>query len=248
MSRTAWRIAGILAAVYVLGALPGLAQFSAAQSGRVVSLRGNIALKRARLDPLQIHLNDAVAPGDELITDQNSEAVIKASDGSTVRIFPSSRVLFNEHSGDVQEFLHLFLGSVKIHIEKLSGRPNPQKTTTPTAVIAVRGTTFSVFVDDADTTLVAVEEGIVGVANIQTPGEEVLLHRGQRTWVRPGQHPLQAQRFRGRSERADTIPAGKGNSAMNGQGMSGAATGGMGAMSSEGHGARGMMGRPGPPH
>jgi ferric-dicitrate binding protein FerR (iron transport regulator) len=248
MSRTAWRIAGILAAVYVLGALPGLAQFSAAQSGTVVSLRGNLALKRARLDTLQIHLNDAVAPGDELITDQNSEAVVKASDGSTVRIFPSSRVIFNEHSGDFQEFLHLFLGSVKIHIEKLSGRPNPQKTTTPSAVIAVRGTTFSVFVDDADATMVAVDEGVVGVANIQTPGEEVLLHRGQRTWVRPGQHPLQAQRFRGRSERADMIPAGNTKTAMNGQGMSGTAMGGAGEMSPGSRGAGGMMGRPGPPH
>jgi hypothetical protein len=124
-------------------------------------------------------LNDAVQAGDELTTGENSQAIIRTVDGSAVVVYPDSRVIFNERSADVRELLHLFLGSIKVHIEKISGRPNPHKLTTPTAVIAVRGTTFSVFVDETDATLVAVDEGEVGVTNAQIPGQEVILRAGQ---------------------------------------------------------------------
>jgi hypothetical protein len=165
-------------------------------------------------------LNEAVGAGDELITDARSEATIQAGDGSTVHIYPDSRVVFNQQSVGIADFLHLFFGSIKVHIEKLGGRPNPHSMTTPTAVIAVRGTTFSVFVDDTDATLVAVDEGLVSVANRNNLSNELLLSPGQRTWVRANQPPLRAQAFRGASEHADMMP---GAGAMNG--MAGNASG-----------------------
>jgi hypothetical protein len=177
-----------------------------AQDARVVALSGTVSVKRAREPVRALAANDLILNGDEIATGNNSEATIRAADGSSVHIFPDSRVVFQERSPDFEEFLHLFLGSIKVHIEKLSGRPNPHKLTTPTAVIAVRGTTFSVFVDDEDATLVAVDEGIVGVAARGMPAAEVELTRGQRCWVRRGQPPSRAQAFRGRSERADLIP------------------------------------------
>ncbi|MDP2999081.1 MAG: FecR family protein [Bryobacterales bacterium] len=215
-----------LAASLLAGLPVAYSQVPDLGAARVVSLAGTLTVKRFRQEASPVRLNDSAQPGDELITGENSQAIIRTSDGSTVTIYPDSRIVFNERSADVRELLHLFLGSIKVHVEKLSGRPNPHKLTTPTAVIAVRGTTFSVFVDDTDSTLVAVDEGLVGVANLQSPGEEVLLHAGQRTWVRPGQPPQQAQAFRGRSERADLVPVrsgmGERNRAMTGdmpQGM-----------------------------
>jgi hypothetical protein len=194
-------------------------------------------------------VNNSVAPGDELITGENSTAVIRAADGSTVTIFPDSRIIFSERSADIRELLHLFLGSIKVHIEKLTGRPNANRVTTPTAVIAVRGTTFSVFVDDTDSTLVAVDEGTVAVANIRMPADEVILEAGQRTWVRPGQPPMSAEAFRGRSERADLAAAGSRPGGMQAHQRS---------INSEGQqrvertgemrGMGGMSGRTGPPH
>jgi hypothetical protein len=175
-------------------------------TARVISLTGTLRVERARLAPRSMVLNDPVAPGDGLITCENSYAIIESSTGATIQIFPDSHIIFNEQSADVQEFLHLFFGSIKVYIEKLTGRPNPHKMTTPTAVIAVRGTTFSVFVDENDSTLVAVDEGMVSVANIRVPAQEVILGGGQRTWVHAGQPPLAAQAFRGRSEQADLIP------------------------------------------
>lgn len=199
-------------------ALPLSAQWSSTGPAKIVSLTGTLTVSKPRQPARPLRLLDPVAPGDELITGANSEAVIQASDGSTVRIFPDSHVIFNERSADIQELLHLFLGSIKLHIERLSGRPNPQKMTTPTAIIAVRGTTFSVFVDETEATLVAVDEGEVSVANVGSPSQEVILRKGQRTWVQRGQPPLAAQRFRGRSERADLIP-GIGRSAVAGHVM-----------------------------
>ena len=213
---------------------------------RIVSMTGNLLVRRQAETPRSLSLNDVVQPGDELITGADAEAVIRTSDGSTIHVFPDSRMIFSEHSPDVQEFLHLFLGSIKVHIEKLSGRPNPHKMTTPTAVIAVRGTTFSVFVDEGDATLVAVDEGTVSVANRARLSDEVLLRGGQRTWVRGDLPPFRAQAFQGRSERADMMPGEWSGRRMSG----GMAQSGMGDRmgSAWGRDMGGMSRRPGPPH
>ncbi len=234
---------------------PALAQPPLAGQGRVINITGNLSVRRASLASRALAVNETVGIGDELVTDARSEAVIQSTDGSTVYIYPDSRVIYNEHAAGIGEFLHLFFGSVKVHIEKLSGRPNPHSMTTPTAVIAVRGTTFSVFVDDTDATLVAVDEGLVAVANRRSPSEELLLRPGQRTWVRGAQPPLRAQAFRGRSERADMMPGDRAmngmaaGAAMNGAAMQGAMGGASeGALSGRTPGMAGMSGRPGPPH
>jgi len=226
---------------------PAVAQSPLAGQGRLISVTGNLSVRRASMASRVLAVNETVGIGDELVTDAQSEAVIQAADGSTVHIYPDSRVIYNEHAAGIGDFLHLFFGSIKVHIEKLSGRPNPHSMTTPTAVIAVRGTTFSVFVDDTDATLVAVDEGMVSVANLRSAADEVLLRPGQRTWVRADQRPLRAQAFRGRSERADMMPGQQGNAGMSGNAMSGA-TGAMDAMSGSAlsGGMTGMPGRLGP--
>jgi len=218
-------------------------------AARVVSLTGSLTVKRFRQEIRSLRLNDAVQAGDELTTGEKSQAIIRTVDGSAVVLYPDSRVIFNERSADVRELLHLFLGSIKVHIEKISGRPNPHKLTTPTAVIAVRGTTFSVLVDDTDATLVAVDEGEVGVTNIQIPDQELILRAGQRTWVRQGQPPQQAQAFRGRSERADLAQGsshGKMGMGVSNSGMAAEMRRTQTMGGSQGMGS--MSGRTNPPH
>ncbi len=228
-----------------------VAQTPLSGQGRVLSVTGNLSVRRATLASRIMAVNETVGIGDELVTDAQSEAVIQSNDGSTVHIFPDSRMIYNKHAAGINDFLHLFFGSIKVHIEKLSGRPNPHSMTTPTAVIAVRGTTFSVFVDDTDATLVAVDEGMVAVANRRSPSDDILLHPGQRTWVRADQRPLRAQAFRGRSERADMMPGQRGHAGMSGNAMNGAVMGGaMDAMpgSALSGGMTGMPGRLGAHH
>ena len=197
----------VVAVLGLWAVVPLLGQTLPVSGARVVSLTGTLSVIRSRQAPQALKLYDPVMAGDELITGENSYATLQTSTGATVRVFPDSRIRFSEHSADIQEFLHLFFGSIKVHIERLTGRPNPHRMTTPTAVIAVRGTTFSVFVDENNSTLVAVDEGVVSVANIRFPNQEVILHGGQRTWVHEGQPPMQVQAFRGRSERADLAPS-----------------------------------------
>ncbi len=229
------------AVLWMMVATAALAQSPEPGGNRVVSVTGVLTVRRAQQDARVLRVNDSVEIGDELTTGENSEAIIRTADGATVRIFPDSRVLFSQRPAGLQEFLHLLLGSIKVHIEKISGRPNPHKMTTPTAIIAVRGTTFSVFVDETDATLVAVDEGIVSVANVQSPSQEVFVHRSQRTLVRPGQLPMQARRYRGASEHADMMPAGSmGTGAMTGSGMNAGMHGSTGHMTgSASHGSHG---------
>jgi hypothetical protein len=69
----------------------------------------------------------------------------------------------------LRELLDLWIGRVKVHVEKLNGKPNPNRIQTPTAVISVRGTTFDVSVEEEDQTLVLVEEGQVAVQHALMP-------------------------------------------------------------------------------
>ncbi len=249
LSKTIAAITALLA----WASVPVAAQIPSAGQARVLSITGSLSVQRLGSPARSLAVNATVVIGDELVTGAQSEAVIQQYDGSTVHIYPDSRVVLSQPSGGITDFLHLFFGSIKVHIEKLGGRPNPHSMTTPTAVIAVRGTTFSVFVDDTDATLVAVDEGLVAVANRNNASNELLLRPGQRTWVRGSQPPLRAQAFRGASEHADMT---LGLGAMNGTaGHAGGMSVG-GAMDSRsgsalsGHmpGSGGMSGAAGPHH
>lgn len=164
---------------------------------RLVALTGTLTVKRAQLPVQSLKLSDAVQFGDELITDQRSSATLRLPDGSTVRIHPDSRVVLREESGEWKDFLHVFFGSVKVKIEKITGRPNPKTVTTPTAIVAVRGTVFNVIVDANEDTKVEVEEGLVSVSNPYTADEEVRLAAGECCWVRRGQRPSPPERMGG---------------------------------------------------
>jgi ferric-dicitrate binding protein FerR (iron transport regulator) len=177
----------------LLLALPVWAAPAGAE-GQMTEVKGNVSLVRNQAPPVQLRKNDMVQAGDEILTGHKSLAAIRMPDGSTVRIYPDSHVVFRSETGSWKEFLHVFLGTVRVQIEKISGRPNPKTLTTPTAIIAVRGTIFSVLVDRNGDTQVGVGEGLVSVASQIEPKNEVLLKPGQSCWMRHGQQrPSQPQ-------------------------------------------------------
>lgn len=121
----------------------------------------------------------ALSPGDSvqirqvIVTGPDGYASFKVSDGSTFEVFPNSRVTFRANPGNLRDLVDVWLGRIRVHIQKLGGAPNPNKVHTPTAVISVRGTIFDVSVDENDeTTIVAVEEGSVGVDHRLMPRDE----------------------------------------------------------------------------
>jgi hypothetical protein len=123
-----------------------------------------------------------------IVTGSDGYAVFQVSDGSTFEVFPNSRVTFRANPANLKDILDVWLGRVKVHIQKFGGQPNNNRVITPTAVISVRGTVFDVSVEDQESTLVAVEEGLVEVQHallptktpkLVNPGESLRVYRDQ---------------------------------------------------------------------
>jgi ferric-dicitrate binding protein FerR (iron transport regulator) len=173
-----WLATAIVSAIC---AVSGRAEESAAAT--VVTLTGQVSVLRDD-SPWALNLGDLVQPKQIIVTGADGFAVLKVADGSTFEVFPNSRVVFRDNPGNWKDLLEVFIGRVKIQIQKLGGQPNYNKVRTPTAVISVRGTVFDVTVEDEDaTTLIAVEEGQVAVQHSLLPrGEPKILNAGE--WIR----------------------------------------------------------------
>jgi uncharacterized membrane protein YgcG len=137
-------------------------------TGQVSVLRGNATWA--------LNVGDLVQSQQIIVTGPDGSATFQVlADGSTFEVFPNSKAVFRETMGDWEELLHMLLGRVRVQIQHLGGRPNPNKVRTPTAVVSVRGTVFDVTVEDDDgTTLVLVEEGRVDVRHLLQPGVKSL--------------------------------------------------------------------------
>jgi hypothetical protein len=140
-------------------------------AAKVITLTGQVSVLKDT-EPWALHVGDAIQVRQIVISGPDGFAVFQVSDGSTFEVYPNSRVTFRASPGNWKDLLDVWLGRVKVHIEKLGGRPNYNRVTTPTAVISVRGTTFDVAVEEEDTTLVSVDEGQVAVQHALLPSKE----------------------------------------------------------------------------
>ena len=191
---------GLLAACFVPGqsVFPGVpAQGTPA---RILSLTGQVSIYRDG-NPWALKLGDSVAPTQEVQSGPDGHAVFSLADGTTFELFPNSRATFRNTSGTWSDLLELWIGRVKVHVQRVGGRPNPNRVTTPTAVISVRGTIFDITVEEPDETLVLVEEGQVAVQHALLPyGAPKLLNAGDYLRVYKNE-PL----VRNRYEKGDVI-------------------------------------------
>lgn len=140
-------------------------------AARVIQLSGQVSILRDST-PWALSQGSVVTPRQIILTGPDGFAIFQVSDGSTFEVYPNSRITFRANAGNWKDLLDVWLGRVKVHIEKLGGMPNNNKVRTPTAVISVRGTTFDVAVEDEDSTLVSVDEGIVDVQHALLPSRE----------------------------------------------------------------------------
>lgn len=139
-------------------------------AAKVISLTGQVSVLRDA-EPWALNVGDLVQTQQVIVTGPDGMAKFQVSDGSEFEVYPNSNVVFRKNPGNWRDLLDLFVGRVKIHIQKLGGQPNPNRILTPTAVISVRGTTLDVSVDDDDeSTTVSVEEGTVDVRHALKPG------------------------------------------------------------------------------
>jgi hypothetical protein len=154
-----------------VSAQQGPAMFGSDGAARVIQLTGQVSVLKDST-PWALQMGSTVNVRQVIMTGADGFAVFQVSDGSTFEVYPNSRVTFRANAGNWKDLLDVWLGRVKVHIEKLGGLPNNNKVNTPTAVISVRGTTFDVAVEDEDSTLVSVDEGIVDVSHRLLPTKE----------------------------------------------------------------------------
>jgi len=176
-------VGGWLATAIMLGACAITAHAQESTAATVVTLTGQVSVLRDN-SPWALNLGDSVQPRQIIVTGADGYALLRVSDGSTFEVFQNSRVVFRDNPGNWKDLLEVFLGRVKIQIEKVGGQPNYNKVRTPTAVISVRGTIFDVTVEDEDaTTMVTVDEGQVAVQHALLPrGDPKILNPGE--WIR----------------------------------------------------------------
>lgn len=190
-AQTARAIGRLMSLWMILLAVPASGQIVVqppppAWAAKVLRIHGSVSVYRDR-QPWALQLNDSVQAHQWVKTGPDGYALFQVSDGSTFEVYPDSEVTFRPNPGNWRDLLDVWIGRVKIHIEKLGGMPNPQKVRTPTALISVRGTVFDVMVDpDEDSTFVAVEEGQVAVyhalivndvTKLLNPGDTLRVYR-----------------------------------------------------------------------
>ncbi|PWU11058.1 MAG: hypothetical protein C5B51_03305 [Terriglobia bacterium] len=128
-------------------------------AAKVLVLTGRVSVLRDGTE-WALNVGSPVQPKQIVITGPDGYAKFQLSDGSTFEVFQNSKTVFRATSSS--DLIDLLIGRVKVYIQHRNG-PNPNRVTTQTAVISVRGTVFDVVAEDEDTTFVSVDEGVVNV-------------------------------------------------------------------------------------
>ena len=130
-----------------------------------------------------------LGPGDRVDTHPGGRVVVELTDGSMIVVQPDSTIVIKDFraASSLRELFDIMLGSVRVKINHLGGRPNPYRINSPTASIAVRGTDFSVTVNQRGDTQVLVYEGVVVVTSLADPTQSVVLEAGRGMLLVPGQ-------------------------------------------------------------
>jgi len=150
---------------------------------KIIDLTGRVSLLQNEKFEKPLFMGEGVTPGSLIVTGPDGYARFQVPDGSTFEVFPNARVVYSERGYGIGDLLNVFIGRVKVFIQHERG-PNPNKVSTPTAVISVRGTVFDVVVESEDETVVSVDEGAVDVFNRTAAGESVRLTPDGRNSVR----------------------------------------------------------------
>ncbi len=128
--------------------------------------------------------------GDVVRTGPGAQMTLELPDGSYMVVQENTTLTIERFWGsEVKNLLKLIAGKVRFYIQRLGGRPNPYRVDTPTALIAVRGTTFEVQVAGSVTEVLCFD-GRVSVESAGLSDREVVLDKGRKTRVEAGEYPM----------------------------------------------------------
>ena len=156
-------------------------------SASVAEIRGDVKF----LDPQGAEIagqRGTVLAAESKINTAKGSVLLDLPDGSQVLVKPNSDVVLKTPDQGKGYWLELLLGKISAKVQKRLGNAPSFRMGTPTAVITVRGTRFSVDVDKKEHTYVEVYEGVVEVAGF-FHGAPVMVRPGYSTGVSPDQDP-----------------------------------------------------------
>ena len=136
----------------------------------------------------RLRLNARVYSGDRIKTSVNARIEIEMPDGTVIRvdqnsIFDVKSIKTDEDDGEDEMSFSLWAGNIWAKFKKIVSDRQTRRIESPSAVVAIRGTTLEVNVDKQLTTRVSVVEGKVAVTSKDAKGE-VLVGSSQQTIVR----------------------------------------------------------------
>jgi hypothetical protein len=133
-----------------------------------------------------LQVGDQAQAGDALRTGSRSRAVLAVAEYAA-RFVISSKTSFRLAHDRPGVLLEIERGSLRAIFGKLpEGDSRDRLITTPSAVLAVRGTDYGVEVEKDGDTSIAVFEGTVEVWDAGGAGERVMVQAGQSTRIRRG--------------------------------------------------------------
>ncbi len=128
-------------------------------TGDVKVIRNGTALPKVNVGT-KLSENDVVKTGNQSMVSMSYD------DGSEIRMKPMTTLKIGKTTGAFDNAPAVVIaGAVITKFEKLSKDMEPRKVYTPTAVCAVRGTEFSVYVSDGAATRIDLSEGNLDVHN-----------------------------------------------------------------------------------
>jgi hypothetical protein len=175
-------------AMMLVAMQPARAEFKPSEA-KITYMKGKVEVQRKGSESMvPAAMKMTVYPGDMVSTDDGSEAELKLSDGSILKLRDKSKLeieRMEKQKKPVTTINSFKLASGKIlgSIRKLSSKNSKFTVSTPTAVAGIRGTVFGVFVE-GDSTELDVLNGEVAVQG--DTGPEVMVKEKMTTTICKG--------------------------------------------------------------
>ena len=156
-----------------------------AQESDVVYIEGWVDVKDSSGDTYELFIGDRVLFGDTIITSWDGVAELEPEHGSRIIVKPDTVFSIKETDigGKKQSVVSTTLGQVSFKFNRMTQEP---MISTPSTVMGVRGTEFTVYAGADGSSLVTVESGAVEVSSL---GESVLLEKDEGVEVATGSAP-----------------------------------------------------------
>ena len=177
-----------------------------AGSATIADLKGDVQIHSPQGESVNAQRGTALVAESKIDTAKGS-VLLNLEDGSQVLVKSNSHVVLKAPTPGKGYWLELLMGKINAKVQKRLGNSPSFRMGTPTAVITVRGTRFSVEVDKKERTQVEVFEGLVEVAGF-FHGAPVMVRPGFSTGVEHDRAPETPHGLENRENENRWNPAG----------------------------------------